>query len=333
MNFGWLTHTQNAIRQQLRDQRLAHAILLIGHPMQGVLALQDWLVATLLCTESTVDPCGQCHSCQLNQAGHHPDVFRLEPEGKAQQIKVDAVRALNQFCQGTAQQGSAQVVSLVSGERLNIAAANALLKTLEEPPAQTFIILQSAQPGALLPTIRSRMQRMICPSPSFDQGLVWLEAQGVTSSEAKRLLKLSAGSVLQALEWAQEPSTPARLQWQNILLEHFTEPQLSLQALKVFSADEILDVMQTWLNIFNAIIRSIHAKSQAPIEALDQTEGWLGLLDIYPQFSFWQAIYDEAYQVRIQLSQVNQLNATLLLEQFWLKLAKRCLQAQSRVSA
>ncbi len=91
----------------------------------------------------------------------HPDLMWLSPEGKAELIKIDAVRGVSEFLTQTAQQGGYRVVVIPSADRMNIASANALLKSLEEPGANTLILLLSNAPHLLLPTIRSRCQRWV----------------------------------------------------------------------------------------------------------------------------------------------------------------------------
>jgi DNA polymerase III delta' subunit len=301
--------------------------------MQGALALQDWLIATILCTESNHDPCGLCHSCELFQAGHHPDFLRLQPEGKAQWIKVDAVRELNQFCQATAQQGVAQVVTLESADRLNTASANALLKTLEEPPAQTFLVLQTAQPGSLLPTIRSRSQRVLCPQPTVEQSQSWLLKQGVNAEDADRFLRLSKGAPLQALEWAQSDQEPKHDRWLQLLLAQCKAPRLSIADIQSLHADEVSALLQIWLDTIRQMIRFVQSKEPEYIAHLQPVQDWAALCETYTSDQFWQQLYDQAVLTQQQLQRPNQLNANLLLEQLWLRMAKQCLHAQSRVSA
>lgn len=327
LSYDWLVPIQKQLQHQLNDQQLPHAVLIVGHEMQGALALQEWLVAALLCTESAHDPCGHCHSCRLLRAGHHPDLMWLQPEGKAQLIKVDAVRELNQFCQGTAQQGAAQVAAVVSADRFNLASGNAILKTLEEPPAQTFLILQSAQPGALLPTIRSRLQRVVCPKPTTAQSLAWLINQGVSPEAAQHYLDLSLGAPLQALQWAQGESLPSHVEWQTWLLHHLQKPRLSLSAVQGLSAETIPSVIETWLDAISAMVRYAHTQEHNALARLQDPSQWAALVEGASSFALWQALYDDARQTQQQLQRANHLNANLLLEQLWLKLAKQRMKA------
>ena len=125
----------------LQNNRLAHGLLFSGPSGVGKTDLANWLVAALLCTE-TKKPCGQCKSCLLRAAGSHSDLLITDNSGSS--IGVDAVRQLSHFLHGSAQQQSNKVVLLTQAEKLTESAANALLKTLEEPPKHSFIVLTSA---------------------------------------------------------------------------------------------------------------------------------------------------------------------------------------------
>lgn len=144
--------------------RLGHGILLQGPKGVGKLQLAQRMSQHLLC--ETGDACGHCRSCTLYLAGHHPDLYHIAPEG--QQIKVDAVRGLIGKLEGTAHQGLARVAILEQAQAMNPTSANALLKTLEEPPAGVFLILVCEEGTKLLPTLISRCQLYTLPMPGWD---------------------------------------------------------------------------------------------------------------------------------------------------------------------
>ena len=169
---------QQSLWQQLagRSQH-AHAYLLHGPAGIGKRALAERLMARLLClSPSGLDACGSCKSCHLLAAGTHPDNFVLEPEEADKPIKVDQVRELVDFVVQTAQLGGRKVVLLEPAEAMNLNAANALLKSLEEPSGNTVLLLISHQPSRLLPTIKSRCVQQACPLPSEAMSLAWLPA-------------------------------------------------------------------------------------------------------------------------------------------------------------
>ncbi|NQD79458.1 DNA polymerase III subunit delta' [Pseudomonas sp. CrR14] len=194
---------QTALWQQLagRSQH-AHAYLLHGPAGIGKRALAERLMALLLCKSPVaLQPCGQCKSCHLLAAGSHPDNYVLEPEEADKPIKVDQVRALVNFVVQTAQLGGRKVILVEPTEAMNLNAANALLKSLEEPSGDTVLLLISHQPSRLLPTIKSRCVQQACPLPSERVSLEWLgEAlPGTSEQEIRELLYLAAGSPLAAV--------------------------------------------------------------------------------------------------------------------------------------
>ena len=181
----------------------AHAYLLHGPAGIGKRALAERLMASLLCKQPVgLEACGACKSCSLLAAGSHPDNYILEPEEADKAIKVDQVRDLVSFVVQTAQLGGRKVVLVEPVESMNINAANALLKSLEEPSGNTILLLVSHQSSRLLPTIRSRCVQQACPLPSQALSLEWLAKALPDSSEAERveLLTLAAGSPLGAVK-------------------------------------------------------------------------------------------------------------------------------------
>lgn len=194
---------QAALWQQLAGRtQHAHAYLLHGAAGIGKRALAERLMARLLCQRPLgLDACGQCKACHLLAAGTHPDNFILEPEEADKPIKVDQVRELVNFVVQTAQLGGRKVVLVEPAEAMNLNAANALLKSLEEPSGDTVLLLISHQPSRLLPTVKSRCVQQACPLPSEAMSLAWLaQALPACSDEERReLLCLAAGSPLAAV--------------------------------------------------------------------------------------------------------------------------------------
>jgi DNA polymerase-3 subunit delta' len=197
--FPW----QDSLWQQLAGRaQHAHAYLLHGPVGIGKRALAERLMARLLCQKPQgLDACGQCKSCMLLKAGSHPDNYVLEPEEADKAIKVDQVRELVGFVVQTAQMGGRKVVLIEPAEAMNNNAANALLKSLEEPSGDTVLLLVSHQPSRLLPTVKSRCVQQACPLPSEAMSLAWLAKALPDCAEEERveLLTLAAGSPLAAV--------------------------------------------------------------------------------------------------------------------------------------
>ncbi|TKB57496.1 DNA polymerase III subunit delta' [Ferrimonas aestuarii] len=193
----WLASSWRKWQQILSRGTVAHAWLLAGAEGIGKASFADSMTQSLLCERHS--GCGQCRSCLLLKAGNHPDRFEIAPDGK--QIKVESIRALITQLSQTANQGGARVVILQQADTMNQAAANALLKTLEEPMAGVYLILVSANPKRLLPTIHSRCQSLLLPSPSLAQSQALL-GQSVPDALLSQQLRVFGGplSLKQAIE-------------------------------------------------------------------------------------------------------------------------------------
>ena len=148
------------LRRSLERGRLAHAYLFSGARGTAPEEVARLLAQALNCLEKEHDACGRCDSCQRIAAGTHPDVHWVRPESKSRRITVDQLREFEQTVNFKAASARVKVGIVVDADCLNEEASNAFLKTLEEPPAQTIIILLTAEPQRLLPTILSRCLRI-----------------------------------------------------------------------------------------------------------------------------------------------------------------------------
>lgn len=212
--------------RQLLSQR-GHAWLLQGPSGLGQYELALSLARAWLCDRPTPDgACGQCGSCHQVEVRAHTDLAVLMPETamqvlgwplseKAQQeiddkkrkpsreIRVDAMRDMLEFAQRTSGRGRGKVVMVYPAERMNQVTANALLKTLEEPPGDVRFVLATEATHQLLPTIRSRCLGHSLTWPGADEAAAWLQEEGVPAAAAPALLRASGGRPDDALRLHQ----------------------------------------------------------------------------------------------------------------------------------
>lgn len=149
----------DVIRNGFDVGRVAHAYLLIGAPRGEAGALADRILQLLYC-KSEVKPCGTCHGCRAAAAHTHPDIYLVEPEKKSRIISVEQVRDMLRSVYQSSLSGDWKTCLIVGADCMNAASANAFLKTLEEPPPRNLILMLTDRPQAILPTIRSRCQRV-----------------------------------------------------------------------------------------------------------------------------------------------------------------------------
>ena len=211
-------HAADWARLQARHQRgaLPHALLLCGPAGLGKRAFARRFVRGLLCERAQDgEACGQCRSCLLQDAGTHPDTvalgFGLRKDGTPRtEIVVEQIRELSARLAMRSQFGGWQVAQIDPADAMNPAAANALLKTLEEPAAQTMLILLADAPWRLPQTIRSRCQRIEFALPLSELALDWLQGQGVAEPQAA--LEAALGNPGLALAWAQQGALARRVE-------------------------------------------------------------------------------------------------------------------------
>jgi DNA polymerase-3 subunit delta' len=208
----WLAPHWEALQRARGLGRLPHALLIHGPAGVGKRLFAEQLAQSLLCPTPDSDgrACGRCQDCHLFAVGNHPDLVRVgpDPEGKSDEIKVQGIRDLVESEGLTANRGGYKVILIDPAERMNPSAANALLKTLEEPAQDTLFGLLTERAHLLAATVRSRCQRLALGLPGEDQALAWLQPQ-VKGADPRLLLRLAHGAPLRALTLS-DPALLAR---------------------------------------------------------------------------------------------------------------------------
>jgi DNA polymerase-3 subunit delta' len=249
--------------------KLPHAVLMHGPKGTGKLEFARSAAAVLLCNAPAMrggrrEVCGKCPSCLLYASGNHPDFFTVQPEADtadgeegsevvqatsdkrkkpSTQIKIGQIRDVVGNIQSGTHQGGTRVILVAPAEAMNSATANALLKTLEEPPSQTVVLLVSNEPERLLPTIRSRCQAIGFGEPDRQSCVRWLKEKGIEDADAR--LALFGGSPLAALESAEDGAGPDL----KTLADRFVSAEDALSCADALGSAEppaAVDWLQRW---------------------------------------------------------------------------------------
>ena len=173
----WQMTEAEYLSSAYQSKTLPHALMLAGPLGVSKKHFAEQFAFFLLCSSPDAGrACGHCKSCLLSLAGNHPDWTNIGPEEVHKAIRVDTIRMIHQRLQQTSQQGGNKVCIICPAENMNENAANALLKVLEEPPADTYFLLVVHQVSKILPTISSRTQRVNFSLPSANSIVDWLKS-------------------------------------------------------------------------------------------------------------------------------------------------------------
>lgn len=208
------------LRKSIEACRVSHAYLLSGPRQVGKSTLATEFAKAVNCLEPD-RPCGRCRSCQKIARGIHPDVQAIDLEEGSKNIGIDAIRKLQEGVALRPAEGLTKVYILREAEQLSEPAANALLKTLEEPPPSVVLVLTTQDSNMLLPTIVSRCQQVeLCPVPAGEIERTLVQNRGVSADQARLVAALSGGRV----GWAfQVASNPAMLDRRGELLDRLAD--------------------------------------------------------------------------------------------------------------
>jgi DNA polymerase-3 subunit delta' len=252
-----------------RRERLPHALLFYGRQGIGKVEFARTVAQSLLCEspdKNTAVACGTCGACGWFSNGNHPDYRELMPEAlstdevdedapidadakdkkKSKEIKVEQIRNLASFMTLSTHRDGFRVLLIHPAETLNANAANSLLKTLEEPPPRTLILLVTDQIGRLIATIKSRCQRVMVPAPDEATALTWLKMQGI--ADAELALGQAGGAPLDAVAFADAEYQSQRKAFVQGLTAVDADHLATAQAFEKSDLVNVVTWLQTWVN-------------------------------------------------------------------------------------
>ena len=245
MIYPWQQKQFNLLYNAFSQNRLSHAYLLSGISGLGKTDFAREFAGFLLCETNLVPACGNCHACKKFIAKSHPDFLFIQPEEKSKVIKIDQIRELSEKISRTAHAGGYQVVVVSPADSMPVQAANALLKTLEEPNGKVIIFLIDNQEHLLPATIMSRCQKIVF-SADEKNALSWLQNAMPTEKNNKLLLRLSGNAPLKV----KKLSDNNYLQLRDQILNH-------LEAIIVRSANPISPIANWLKQDINLILEII----------------------------------------------------------------------------
>lgn len=252
---------------------MPHAQIFCGRQGLGKHEFAAALSRYILCS-SRADGrhCGVCRNCRLLDAGVHPDFLRIHPEKPTSQIKIESIRALNEFVGRTTESGIAKIILIERADQMNRSAANALLKNLEEPPLGTYFFLVSSREMQLPITIRSRCQRTRFQVPEKKIAIEWLKSQADSAECCELPMLLAAGAPLAALQMLfpeYQQRSKDFFSALDALATGRSNPVAEARALEQSRLTELLGWMSSWIS---GLIRAQNSSSIRIVET-----GYAGL--------------------------------------------------------
>lgn len=296
----WQQRVYDGACAALLEGRLGHALLLQGAAMLGKAEVARALAQRLLCREAQGGEyaCGRCLGCLRLAAGTHGDFrsvgFEANDKGDKlrSEIVIDQVRELGQWFSLTPQLGGAQVAIIDPADAFNIAASNALLKTLEEPAQNRYLLLVTSRPGRLPATIRSRCQRLDFRLPARGESTDWLRSRGHAPEAIEAALDAARGHPGLADDWLTQGGLQLR-----------AELQAELNAIAANQASPV-ELAQRWLADERAELR-LRFAAEFALEAAQLATGAAvarpGGLTAHGDFTKLTAWFDAVNRTREQL--------------------------------
>lgn len=196
----WLEPMQASIRLAIENERLGHALLVQVAPGLGGDWLARWLAALVFCSAKSAKPCGECTACRRVSSNEQPDLLHLQPIEDSKEIRIDQVRELAAELALTSHGGGRKVAIITPADKLNRNAANALLKTLEEPSGSALLVLVTGEPSRLPITVLSRCTRLSIPLPHTATLAAWLRESADRNTDWEAVLAVLGPRPLAALQ-------------------------------------------------------------------------------------------------------------------------------------
>lgn len=310
----WQKQQWQKLLDAVKQQRLPHALMLVGNSHAEELSFAEYFSTFILC-QKDLKPCGECRSCQLMQAKSHPDFLAISPEKSDGPIKIDQIRELVNTAHETSMYGGYRVIVILKAHAMNQNAANALLKTLEEPAPKTLVILISEQNQRLPATILSRCQKIYFHKPKREEALTWLAPQWDVSNPAL-LLDLAEGSPLDALVLAKSDFMKIREEVYHGLLALSQNKADPLQISATFQSYELSIIYRLLLFAIRDMLRYQLSEGKAQLINTDFSNLFANFAIKAKNILSYLDLVQKSYK-NFMISQ--SLNKLLLIEELFIR--------------
>ena len=275
----------------IQKDRMPQSLLLVGPRHVNLLQFVNRLMALQIC-EAQTPPCGLCRACHLLMEGIHPDIRYIRKETPSSAIKIEQIRELQQNIFQTPQRGTQRFIVLEAADKMNTAAANALLKILEEPPVHTQFILIAEQVSSIPATILSRCQKYNFPSLAHESAGYLTTGRAYPEESTRAALMLRSSSIL--LDLCE-------------LIEEKTSPCTIAARLAVDTLDDIL-----WL-LYLITAEAIHCQLIKRSADLDKDSPLISFSRLVKPFDLIKQL-DKINAITSKLNHNINMNQTLVLE-------------------
>ncbi len=270
--YPWLAQAWKTLHSESHAQQMAHAYLLRGRSGLGKEELANTFANFLVCeAQSAGEACGACRGCLLRLSGNHPDLTLVKPAEEGKKIQIDQIRDLIDFFSLRPHFGAKKIALILTAELLNNAAANALLKILEEPPPGGILFLVNHAPAPVPATILSRCRRLELRQPDESTVIRWLAEQNLGNDPAHAPVAQTSFSGgprerRAVLRGESEPCFDVLAETLCSITEHAITPVQAAERFRMFSADEVHLALESLLAsvlqlLFGAAIKPLQANN------------------------------------------------------------------------
>lgn len=316
--YPWQGHVWDEFVQRVKSNRTPNAMLIHGVAGVGIELLAHAMGQYLLCSAPLGQvACGTCKSCHLSAAGTHPDFQVITLEEKAKQLKIDQIREVSEFVGQTAQMNGYKVVVIECADTMNMSAANALLKNLEEPAGKTAFFLTSDQANRLLPTIRSRCFQQLVSIPSPTESIAWFAEQALDVTDD--MLLQAGGAPLCVKDWLSRDVFADRKKIIDGLLAIALQQASPMALAQQWVRGDVSVVLDTMQYVIETCLQGIVAHKVLNAD-LQKIQAVLTDLDVKMIFRYRDTLSNK----KSQFIRNANMNGGLLVEELWLDWGALC---------